>query len=75
MSVHWGAALLIVLGCGLALLHLTRRAPRCPSCGTRAEPVSVPYNEGRIPVIELAHWCPRCARVISRRFVTPLWEW
>jgi len=74
MILYWGALLLIVLGCSLLALHLIRRPPQCPTCRTPAEPISHHHTESRIPVVELAYWCPRCARVISRRIVSPLWD-
>jgi hypothetical protein len=77
MTPLWVTLLLIILGCGMLLLHLhlARRPPRCPACRTPAEPLSAHHTEARIPVVELAYWCPRCAQVISRRFVTPVWDW
>jgi hypothetical protein len=75
MTLLSGALLLIVLGCSLLLVCLARRPPRCPACRTATEPLSTHHVEARIPVVELAYWCPRCAQVISRRFVTPVWDW
>jgi hypothetical protein len=75
MALNWGALLLIVLGCSFLVLHLARRPPQCPTCRTPAEPISHHHTDSRIPVVELAYWCPRCAQVISRRIVTTVWDW
>ncbi len=77
MPLFWGAVLLIILGGSLLLghFHLTHHPPRCHTCRTPAEPMASHHAEGRIPVVEVAYWCPRCAQVISRRFVSPVWDW
>lgn len=75
MALHWGALVLIVLGCIFLVLHLARRPPQCPICGVRAETIFHHHADRPIPVVELSYWCPRCARVISRRIVSPVWDW
>ncbi len=68
-------ALVIVLAGCLGLVRLSLRPPRCSACRIAGELLPVQHVESGIPVIETVYWCPRCARVISRRLVTPLWEW
>jgi len=75
MEPIWGAWLLIILGAGLLLFRFVHRPPKCPECRIPAEPVCVDRTEAGIPVLETAYWCPRCAQVISRRYVIPLWDW
>ncbi|RPI07864.1 MAG: hypothetical protein EHM71_09655 [Zetaproteobacteria bacterium] len=60
--------------CGALLLRLSNQPRPCPRCGLRTEPLPDRIVDSRIPVVETPYWCPRCARVVSRRFLTSLWE-
>ena len=59
---------------GLILCRAAARASRCRTCRIPTEPLSITHGDDRFTVIETAYWCPRCARVVSRRFLTPHWE-
>ena len=59
---------------GVILCRAAARAPRCRTCQTLTESLSITRGDHRFPVIETAYWCPRCACVVSRRFLTPDWE-
>ena len=59
---------------GVILCRGAARTPRCRTCQIPTESISVTHDDHRFPVIETACWCPRCARVVSRHFLTPHWE-
>jgi len=59
---------------GVILCRAATRTPRCRTCQTLTESISVTHDGHRFPVIETAYWCPRCARVVSRHVLTPHWE-
>jgi hypothetical protein len=59
---------------GVILCRAAARTPRCRTCQIPTESISVIHDGHRLPVIETAYWCPRCARVVSRRFLAPDWE-
>jgi hypothetical protein len=67
----WVLAALLVTGLGLllSLRHLDRPV-RCRDCGEVTEPISRALENGFTPVVEIAFWCPRCARVVARRCLT-----
>ena len=70
-----GIILLVVsFACGVILCRAAARASHCRTCQTPTESISITHGDDRFTVIETAYWCPRCARVVSRRFLTPYWE-
>ena len=56
---------------GVILCRAAARTPRCRTCQIPTESISVTHYDHQFTVIETAYWCPRCARVVSRRFLTP----
>jgi hypothetical protein len=67
----WMLAALLFAGLGLvvSLRHLNRPV-RCRDCGQPTEPIARDREGGFAPVVEIAFWCPRCARVVARRCLT-----
>jgi predicted RNA-binding Zn-ribbon protein involved in translation (DUF1610 family) len=63
------AVLTAVAGLAVSLRHLNRPR-RCLDCGETTEPVTRDLEGGFTPVVEIAFWCPRCARVVARRCLT-----
>ncbi len=67
--------LVLALGGAIVIGRCLSQPPRCKSCQSAGEPLPIHHVDGPVPVIEMVYWCPRCAEVVSRRLVTPLWEW
>lgn len=62
-----------VLAAGISLLssfRLLNRPRYCPECHRPTEATSRDHKGGFMPVVEIRFWCPRCARVVGRRYLT-----
>jgi hypothetical protein len=71
MDMEWIVLTLLLLLGGVVVFKLAAHSPQCPLCRIPAEPMSAIRGDHRFPVVETIFWCPRCARVISRRFISP----
>jgi hypothetical protein len=60
--------------CAVLMLRLRERPVRCPDCRVSTSPVTSNTSGAWGPVVEVAHWCPRCTRVVARRFIALLCE-
>jgi hypothetical protein len=61
------AGSLLVLGIAALALRVMFRPPRCSLCAVRGEALPASVIESRPVVLEIAHHCPRCWQVVSRR--------
>jgi hypothetical protein len=59
-------SLLVLVVAGLAL-EVLWRAPRCRACGVTSEALPTALIHTVPVVLEVAHRCPRCGLVVSRR--------
>jgi len=74
MALVWVGLMVGCLACAVGLLRLSARPARCPTCRIPAEPLTRETDGLLGPVAELAYWCPRCARVVARRYLSLLCE-
>jgi predicted RNA-binding Zn-ribbon protein involved in translation (DUF1610 family) len=74
LTLIWVGLIVRCLACAVYLFRRSVRPASCPDCGVTAEILTGDARGPWGPVVEIAHWCPRCARVIVRRFVTLLCE-
>ncbi len=74
MALLWVGLMVGCLACAVGLLRLSARPARCPNCRIPAEPLTGEADGPLGPVAELVFWCPRCARVVARHYLSLLCE-
>jgi hypothetical protein len=74
LTLIWVGLIAGCLVCAVCLLRRSVRPANCPECRVPTEVLTGEARGPWGPVVEIAYWCPRCARVIARRFVTLLCE-
>ena len=74
MLVLFAGYMVALVSCAYVLSRLSLRPPRCPVCRITTEPLPARDVASVFPAFEVAHWCPRCAHVVSRRVVQVIGE-
>jgi hypothetical protein len=55
-------------------IRAASRPPQCPTCRISAEGVAEEHPAGSPLVVGMTWRCGRCAAVVGRRYLGPLWD-